>query len=70
MNVSATKVMATARGSLVEKTNKEDTENRIIEGFCDILTSTNNTPIRSPDMVRRLGIVGKKEKPPKIMNGT
>ena len=40
------------------KTNKEDTKKTIIERLCDRFTSTNYTPIRSPDMVRRLGLVG------------
>ena len=55
-----TKVIDTEGGSLVGKMNKEDIERIIVEGFCDGFTSTNHTPIRSPDMVRRLGLVDEK----------
>ena len=70
MNVSVTKVTTTTGGSLVEKTNKEDIKNTIIEAFCDIFNSTNHTPIRNPDTVRKLGRVGGKEESKNILNVT
>ena len=61
MNVRVKKLMYTAVGSLVGEMNKEDTKKRIIEGLYNRLDSTNNNPIRSLYMVRRLGIVDSKE---------
>ena len=60
MNVSMMKATATVVGSLVVKTNKEDTKNIIIELFCNRFTSKNHTPIRSPYMDIRVGMVGNK----------
>ena len=70
MNISLTKITAPPGGSLVEKIKKEEIKKTIIEGFCSRLTSTDNNPIKSPDMVWRLGIVGDKEEYQKILNIT
>ena len=42
----------------------------IIEGFYNKFTYTNDTLIRNPDIVRILGLVGKKEEAQNILNGT
>ena len=52
------------------KTNKQEIEKTIIEGFCDRFTSTYHTPIRSLDMVRILGLLSDKYEYRKILNGT
>ena len=52
------KLMATSRGTLVEKTKKEDIEKAKVEGVCDIFTSTNHTLLRGPDIVKILGLIG------------
>ena len=54
----------------MEKTKKEDIEKAKVEGVCDILTSTNHTLLRGPDIVKILGLIGGNEDVKNVLNGT
>ena len=58
--MNETEVIASEGEAIVEKTNKDNTKQAIMDGVCNYIILTNHTPNKGDIIVNLLGTLGKK----------